>query len=301
MPALAVFVVAAALLLVGAVLVHVMDQVGRNMPNPSVPFTSFRPLGALIGRMVNIADRVRGWIFTGHFRVVSNAFDIHTRSWGAFHRSVVHSVQHVAKGVEHNSFRAIPKAREEAMRHADQRVFNEASARRSAVDAIHLRQAAMRAEVDALVDARGWRHVGGLEQELRSREAAVLSEAGRYTRGYVGSHTGAAGATTTVTLPNILDRAPATSIVIPLAAAGLASYVGTIASEIDQCLVSRCGGPNNLGNLLQDILGVADLTAVGSFLYEAVHDPAGEARAFAATASGAYHFGHAAFDALLSL
>jgi hypothetical protein len=105
----------------------------------------------------------------------------------------------------------------------------------------------------------------------------------------------------TITLPALPDISIPSSITIPVAVGGLATAVAGIITEFDDCAVTTCGGPNNISNLLQTLMGGAELAELGAFLAAAVHDPKGEAAAFASVASGLYGTGHSLIDDLLSL
>lgn len=105
----------------------------------------------------------------------------------------------------------------------------------------------------------------------------------------------------TITLPALPDISIPSSITIPVAVGGLATAVAGIITEFDDCAVTTCGGPNNISNLLQTLIGGASLAELAAFLEAAASDPKGEASAFADAASGLYNTGHSLIDDLLSL
>ena len=108
-------------------------------------------------------------------------------------------------------------------------------------------------------------------------------------------------ATTTITLPQPADVTAPATITIPLAVTGLAAAVAAITTEVDECMVSTCGGPNNYLNLLNGLVTGATLAELLLWISDVAKDPSGEATAFASIASGLYTEGHALIDGLLSL
>ena len=107
--------------------------------------------------------------------------------------------------------------------------------------------------------------------------------------------------TQAITLPSLPDISIPQSITVPLAVGALATAVAGVITEFDRCAVTACDGPNNYANLLQTLMGGADLAAILAFISEAARDPKGEAQSFAGVASGIYNDGHSLIDDLLSL
>jgi hypothetical protein len=83
--------------------------------------------------------------------------------------------------------------------------------------------------------------------------------------------------------------------------AGLAVKVAEIAKEVEQCAVTTCNGPNNIGKVLKDLYGAATIGSEVGFLAEAIKDPAGTEKAIAGMIEKAWHAGHSLLDDLLSL
>lgn len=107
--------------------------------------------------------------------------------------------------------------------------------------------------------------------------------------------------TTTQAFPVIGEIAGAATITVPLAVAGLASEVASIATEMDDCMVTTCEGPNNLEGLLQKALGGVQLAALVGVFAEMINDPKGEATVVSKVADGLYTDAHALIDTVLSL
>lgn len=143
--------------------------------------------------------------------------------------------------------------------------------------------------------AKAERALATVHHELVAISATGVRTAEKYAdrevaklRDYVNSlphvtgATGAAGAAGTagvsggaVALPDV----PAILGIsdIPLSLVGAVTAVGTavvaLAKEFDTCAVRSCAGPNNLQNLLNDILGLGELAAFASFLDDAINHP----------------------------
>jgi len=88
---------------------------------------------------------------------------------------------------------------------------------------------------------------------------------------------------------------------IPAAIGLVASLVQTLARTVEDCAVSKCGGPNDISNVLKSILGVVETGAEVGFLAEAITDPVGTERALQGAFEDAYHGAEDLFDALLHL
>lgn len=119
------------------------------------------------------------------------------------------------------------------------------------------------------------RHVDGL--------AGVRGETG--AQGAQGE-AGVAGAATYLPLipaiPGVTDVP--TSLVAGVVAVGTA--VAAITSEFERCGVRSCAGPNNLSNLLNDVLGFAGLAELGVFLNQAISHPAAAEQEYANVFAG---------------
>jgi hypothetical protein len=107
--------------------------------------------------------------------------------------------------------------------------------------------------------------------------------------------------TEAITFPGLPDIAIPGSLTVPLAVGGLATVVADIATEIGECMVSVCDGPNNYANLLQGILGGIDLASMALFLGEAIKNPTGTAGTFAAVGEDLYNDADSFISELLSL
>jgi hypothetical protein len=104
-----------------------------------------------------------------------------------------------------------------------------------------------------------------------------------------------------VTLPAVLDTVPATVITVPAAVAALAGSIAGLISEVDNCMVTTCDGPNNISSVLNKLWnGITDVGELG-FLAAAIKDPQGTAGGLEAVWDGVFSAAHDTFDALLSL
>lgn len=92
-------------------------------------------------------------------------------------------------------------------------------------------------------------------------------------------------------------------IAIPTAIAALSTQITSLKTQVDECSVDNCDptNPNNIRNVLRDLLGL--LTAAGEigFIAEAINDPTGTANALAPILDSLDSSAIATLDALLSL
>jgi hypothetical protein len=70
---------------------------------------------------------------------------------------------------------------------------------------------------------------------------------------------------------------------LPLALATISTALQSLKTEVDECMVDNCdtANPNNIRNVLRDLLGLLVATAEIGFIAEAVKDPLGTASALA--------------------
>lgn len=83
--------------------------------------------------------------------------------------------------------------------------------------------------------------------------------------------------------------------------AALAGGLSSLKTEVDQCSVTTCYGPNNISNVLKKVL--QDLLAAGElgFIYEAIHDPTGTANVVSPTLETIDSLANATLGQLLEL
>lgn len=96
-----------------------------------------------------------------------------------------------------------------------------------------------------------------------------------------------------------LDQA--VGITIPAAIGAVAASVAAVTTEVDNCMVSACGGPHSLENELQNLAGLFATTGELSFLGAAIKDPQGTAETMDAIIGPWLQSGKDLFDELLSL
>lgn len=116
---------------------------------------------------------------------------------------------------------------------------------------------------------------------IAAAEAAAAS-AGAYLQGEINGTTAAIAA------------AAAT-------AAAAVAGVTALANEFTSCAVTTCDGPNNLSNLLNDLLGAAQYAALAAFVAQAIADPGAAAGEFDPAAGGLYTSADQLLSGLLSI
>lgn len=84
-------------------------------------------------------------------------------------------------------------------------------------------------------------------------------------------------------------------------AAAAVAGVTALANEFTSCAVTTCDGPNNLSNLLQDLLGLAQYTALAAFVAQAIAAPGAAAGEFDPQAAGLYTGADSLLSTLLSI
>lgn len=92
-------------------------------------------------------------------------------------------------------------------------------------------------------------------------------------------------------------------LAIPTAIAALSTQITSLKTQVDECSVDNCDptNPNNIRNVLKDLLGLFTAAAEIGFIAEAIHDPTGTANALAPLLDGIDSSAVATLDALLSL
>lgn len=168
------------------------------------------------------------------------------------------------------------KAASDALAAADLSTAEGQAAAISAQDSLQVAQAAAASLAVA---------VSGLQAKIDANTAAITT----------------LEATEVISLPSLNDISIPSSITVPIAVGALAVSVAGIISEIDQCMVTACEGPNNYLNLINSALGAFNIVELVTFLQSVVHDPTGEAKALSSVAGDLYSEGHSLIDGLLSL
>lgn len=107
--------------------------------------------------------------------------------------------------------------------------------------------------------------------------------------------------TQTITLPALPDVTLPGTLTIPVAVGALASTIAGVITEVDNCMVSACGGPNSLENELNKLRGMFSIAGELGFLAEAIKDPVGTEHAVSSVFEGIWNTGHSLLDDLLSL
>jgi uncharacterized membrane protein len=108
-------------------------------------------------------------------------------------------------------------------------------------------------------------------------------------------------ATQTISLPQVYGITSPGTITVPLAVAALATEVVAVTTEIGECMVTSCDGPNSLENNLLRLSGLFSTVGELSFVAAAVKDPQGTADALSDVVSGFWDAGESLFDTLLAL
>ena len=88
---------------------------------------------------------------------------------------------------------------------------------------------------------------------------------------------------------------------IAASAATALSVAQTVAGEFESCAVTTCDGPNNLSNLLNNLLGLATDASFAAWLAYAISDPKSAGAAFASVGQGLYSGADSLLDTLLSI
>lgn len=96
-----------------------------------------------------------------------------------------------------------------------------------------------------------------------------------------------------------LDQA--VGITIPAAISAVAAQTLALSLEVDNCMVSVCGGPNSLENALKGLEGLFSITGELGFLAAAIKDPVGTADVLESVVGGIVSDAESIFDGLLSL
>ena len=112
---------------------------------------------------------------------------------------------------------------------------------------------------------------------MRSPRPRVGAQGAQGVQGVPGAVGAAGAAAGAIAIPTGFDIPQGLTVedITTGAVVGVGTAVAVIAREVEQCMVRSCSGPNNLSNLLQDILGFASLAEVAVFLQQVVSDPRG--------------------------
>lgn len=230
---------------------------------------------------------------------------------------------HLAGQVDHLFSSSIPEATAHAKSQGAGYVNDQVAAinreiHAAVTDASKITTAAVAAE--AVKEAQ---HVSTIHRQLVALSASDLVKAHTYTdraktaaeayadaqriaaEAYADQRIGAIAGTipTAVPLPIVPPIAgvttEATTIVAGITAVGVA--VASLAREFESCAVTSCDGPNNLQGLLNGLLGLGGLAALGEFLNEAINHPAQAEAKYASVFGGLVTTGESLFDDLLAL
>lgn len=98
---------------------------------------------------------------------------------------------------------------------------------------------------------------------------------------------------------NGLDTA--VTATIPLAIGAIASQVASITSEISNCMVTVCPGPNNITSVIEHMLSALEAVSEVGFIAGAIKEPVGTANALAPLLGTVDQLAVSTLDTLLSL
>lgn len=131
---------------------------------------------------------------------------------------------------------------------------------------------------------------GDVTRAIQTAEAAAAAADAALSRDLdaaIGAAEAAAGAAAGV-LQGEITSANAQLATIAASAAAALALARTIAGEFESCAVTSCEGPNNLSNLLNQLLGIVSFADLAAFIALAINHPGVAAGEFAGVASGLY-------------
>ena len=111
----------------------------------------------------------------------------------------------------------------------------------------------------------------------------------------------AAAASAAGVLGGEITSANAQIATIAASAAAALALARTVAGEFESCAVTSCEGPNNLANLLNQLLGIISYADLAAFISLAIGQPGKAAGEFAGVAQGLYSDANSALDVLLAI
>jgi len=144
---------------------------------------------------------------------------------------------------------------------------------------------------------------GDISSAIQTAEAAEAAAEAALSKN-LGAAIGAADAAITGlggVISGDIDSVNATIATIAAAAATALSVAQTTAAEFESCAVTTCEGPNNLGNLLNSLLGLATDAEFAAWLAYAIASPKAAGSAFASVGQSLYAGADQLLDTLLAI
>lgn len=119
----------------------------------------------------------------------------------------------------------------------------------------------------------------------------------------ISDQLGPINATQALQTSQITNLTQDTTVLLPVALAALSTALTSLKTEVDECMVDNCNtqNPNNIQNVLRDLLGLLTAAAEIGFVAEAIRDPLGTANALAPLLESIDTGAVNTLDALLSL
>ena len=90
-------------------------------------------------------------------------------------------------------------------------------------------------------------------------------------------------------------------LMLPALLTAMGGALARVTTKVDECMVSKCEGPNNIKNVLQDLLKGLELASLGAFFAEAVTHPSTTASEVMGIADLIDTAANTAWDLVLSL
>ncbi len=93
------------------------------------------------------------------------------------------------------------------------------------------------------------------------------------------------------------------AVALPTVLATLSSIINNIKTKVDECMVDNCDttSPNNIRNVLRNLLGLMSAAGEIGFIAEAIRDPSGTANALAPILDSIDSGANTTWDALIGL
>jgi hypothetical protein len=144
---------------------------------------------------------------------------------------------------------------------------------------------------------------GDISTAIQSAEAAAAAAEAALSKDISGAiaAAGAAEAALQGLITGDITSVNATIAGIAATAATALSVATTVAGEFESCAVTTCDGPNNLSNLLNTLLGLAQDAALAAFIGEAIAAPGAAAAQFSPIGNNLYTQADQLLDTLLSI
>lgn len=267
---------------------------------PDVSIFGVHPFGFIIHMRDYLIRKVVGWL-DAPFAAIENSLMATTVAQNHLNNALIQEAGKLSDSIKHLSHKTIPELRFAV----EVGVVEYVGARLARVwQSIHALQhtAAHALNIGrGLEGPNGYERLGGLRHYVGHEVEKGVRTAEHYTRTH-GYHLPKSLETAPpITLPAITGVTPAVNVAVPLAVAGLAGYVAKLGQDVEQCMVTRCAGPNNWQNLLKDLLGLGDLAAISALLYEMATEPEALARAVAPEVHDVFDVGDKVWSTLLDL